>query len=640
MVARQVAVLALTAASVVSASTSQAPGPNILTVVVDDLGWSDVGYHDDTFSTPTIDGLAKAGIALNRFYTSPTCTPSRTQFITGKYNIRLGMQDSVIHATEPRGLPLDEETIANKISAKGYQTAAIGKWHLGMHMPEYLPLSRGFDRHYWIYTGGGSHTKHLSVSQSIYVRDSSEEIVYTGYNLFENGTLSADNYGNTHSTHLYAGKAIEFVESFDTSAPFFLYLAFQAIHDPIEVGNPAYISDTSCNDISSEGYEHSATDYDERKTLCGMMAEVDDGLNNIVLSLKAKGLYDNTAIIFFSDNGGVQAHGSVNLPLRGAKGNYWEGGVRVPAFLSGGFVQSALAQNSVAPYVYKHLVHLTDMHATIAGLAGIVPDSAQTLDGIDLSESLLTGGTDESSAVRSELLININSELFGGSGALIMRSGQHLYKLIVSPEPEESAIYNTVRKAIATSSSDPDNVVAIIDETLTKKLGKVRTRQLFDISLNEGEREGGDCSEAAECSSLVANDDYSDVLALLEARWAELSNEAAPTSFAFEDDGALANPGLFGGAWDYWRVAGSGEPRAAYGPIPRGDSASSADTSVSAFAAKIMSAVAKPSTDASDSSFSAMGSLALVSAFLAGFGGLVGVVAFNAGKRYMDYMPI
>jgi arylsulfatase A-like enzyme len=297
------AVIALTVASGMSA-TAEKGRPNILTVVVDDLGWGDVGYHDDTMHTPIIDGLAKEGVTLERFYTSPTCTPSRTQFMTGMYNIRIGMQDSVIHATEPRGVPLTATFLSDKMMNAGYQTAAIGKWHLGMHMPEYLPMSRGFEKHYGIYTGGGSHTKHLSVSQPVYVRDNvDEDIVYTGYNLWEDGTVSSDNFGTTHSTHLYAGKAVEYISDFDDSKPFFIYLAFQAVHEPMEVGNEAYITDTSCNDISSVGHENSETDYDVRKTLCGMMAEVDDGLNNIVLSLKSKGVYENTVIVFLSDNG-------------------------------------------------------------------------------------------------------------------------------------------------------------------------------------------------------------------------------------------------------------------------------------------------------------------------------------------------
>jgi arylsulfatase A-like enzyme len=640
------AVIALTIASVMSATAApsqqkakSSKGPNILTVVVDDLGWSDVGYHDETMHTPTIDGLAKEGVTLSRFYTSPTCTPSRTQFMTGMYNIRIGMQDSVIHATEPRGVPLTAEFLSDKMVDAGYQTAAIGKWHLGMHMPEYLPMSRGFEKHYGIYTGGGSHTKHLSVSQPVYVRGNvGEDIVYTGYNLWEDGAVSSDNFGNTHSTHLYAGKAVEYISSgFDDSKPFFLYLAFQAVHDPMEVGNDAYITDTSCNDISSVGHENSETDFDNRKTLCGMMAEVDDGLNNVVLALKSKGVYENTVIVFFSDNGGVQEHGSLNLPLRGAKADYWEGGVRTPAFLSGGYVQSALKSNGVSPYSYPHLVHLTDLHATIEGLAGAGNKAEKgTMDGKDLFTSFATGGAD-AGILRNELLININSDMFGGSGALLMKSGDSIYKLIVSPQPAESGIYNTIKKALAEIGKPTSEAMATMTKSaLNKELGAVRTTQLFDVSKNEGEREGGDCDDAAECSSLYLNADYADVLAKLQVRWDELEAAAAPTSFSFVDDGPLANPSLFGGFWDSWRVEESGEPRALYTAVTE-----VVDTAAATTESMLTASSSSPSLSSSTTAaFSGGSSLAAMTTFLAVFGGVVGLVAFRAGKRAMEYMPI
>lgn len=643
---QHMAVLALTVASASSTSSvSSVARPNVLTVVIDDLGWGDVGYHDDSFHTPTIDDLAMSGVTLSRFYTSPTCTPSRTHFMTGQYNMRIGMQDSVIHATEPRGVPLDTELLSDKMHAEGYVTAAIGKWHLGMVTPEYLPLARGFDQHYGIYTGGGSHTKHISVSQPIYVRGNmDEDIVYSGYNLFEDGTVSSDNYGKTHSTHLYSAKAVDYVNAFDSEKPWFLYLAYQAVHDPMEVGNEDYITGTSCSEISSVGHENSETDYDNRKILCGMMAEVDDGLKSVVLALKSKGVYDNTAIVVFSDNGGVQAHGSVNLPLRGAKADYWEGGVRTPAFLSGGFVQSSLSRNGVKPYSYPHMVHLTDLHESIAGLAG---GSAKALavpsDGNDLWSSFMTGGADVTE-LRTELLINVNSALFGGSGALLMKIDGSIYKLILSPEPEESGIYNTIRKALATymDGVTKEDIASIVNSALNKNLGKTRTKQLFDVTKNEGEKEGGTCDDAAACQSLYKNDDYAGILAQMEARWSELASEAAPTTFKFEDDGPLANPGLFNGAWDYWRIEGALSARASYNAVSLDEDGDMAQ----GFGASSSSSLAAQSAASSLTGSSTTGvggmasSVAAVSAFLAAFGGVIGLVAFRAGKRAMDYMPI
>ena len=218
------------------------PRPNIVLVLVDDMGYSDVGWHDETMHTPEMESLAQTGILFEQFYTQSTCTPSRSMLMTGRYNIRNGMQDSVVHSTEPRGVPLDEKFLSTKLQSAGYSTVAIGKWHLGMHQEAYLPLQRGFDYHYGIYTGGGSHTGHFSVSQTFTVRNEMEEVIWQGYNLWENGEVSEDNYGSTHSTHLYSGKAVEYMAKLDAEdddKPFFVYLAYQAVHDPIEVRRAA-----------------------------------------------------------------------------------------------------------------------------------------------------------------------------------------------------------------------------------------------------------------------------------------------------------------------------------------------------------------------------------------------------------------
>lgn len=149
-------------ANAASSSSSSATKPNVLMVVLDDAGWQDVGFHDGSFHTPHMNLMASEGIELTAFYASPECTPARSQLMTGRYNYKTGMQDSVIRSTEPRGLPLDEDILPQKLLEAGYQTAMVGKWHLGFHMEEYTPSNRGFERHYGIYCGGGDHFTHLS----------------------------------------------------------------------------------------------------------------------------------------------------------------------------------------------------------------------------------------------------------------------------------------------------------------------------------------------------------------------------------------------------------------------------------------------------------------------------------------------
>lgn len=137
--------------------------PNIIMVVLDDVGWQDVGFHDDNFHTPNIDRLSSEGVELTSFYTSSMCTPARSQLMTGRYNFRTGMQDSLIHPTEPRGLPLDQVLLPEKLRDVGYHTRMVGKWHLGGHMNVYTPSYRGFERFYGMLGGSGDHFTHTAV---------------------------------------------------------------------------------------------------------------------------------------------------------------------------------------------------------------------------------------------------------------------------------------------------------------------------------------------------------------------------------------------------------------------------------------------------------------------------------------------
>lgn len=156
------AAASVSTASSTTTTTTQQHQPNILMVVLDDVGWQDVGFHDDSFHTPHINRLASEGVELMAFYASQECTPARSQLMTGRYNYRVGMQDSVIRSTEPRGVPLENTLLPEKLLGAGYQTAMVGKWHLGFHMSAYTPNERGFERHYGVYLGGGDHFSHLS----------------------------------------------------------------------------------------------------------------------------------------------------------------------------------------------------------------------------------------------------------------------------------------------------------------------------------------------------------------------------------------------------------------------------------------------------------------------------------------------
>lgn len=172
--------------------------------------------------------------------------------------------------------------------------------------------------------------------------------------------------------------------------------------------------------------------------------QIDNGLGALRGMLEELGEWDNTVVVFFSDNGGLASHGSVNRPFRGGKGDYWEGGVHVPAFVSGGFVSAALKRNGVEPYRYGHLTHVTDIHATVLRLAGCSSESegegGLELDGFDLWEAMVQ----TQAAARQAVVINLNSPNFASSGAV--RWGK--YKLIRNPEPIETVIYSRVQSKL------------------------------------------------------------------------------------------------------------------------------------------------------------------------------------------------
>ncbi|KAG5191062.1 Formylglycine-dependent sulfatase [Tribonema minus] len=545
--------------------------PNILVVVVDDLGWSDVGFNDPTFSTPNINALAAEGVNLDAFYVSPTCTPTRAQLMTGRYNYKTGMQDSVVHSTEPRGVPLNQQFLSQKLQRAGYATAAVGKWHLGMHQEQYTPLRRGFDRHYGILTGGGGHTAHRSVSQSFTTRQTNVSRTFDGYNIWEDGAVSADNYGTTHSSELYSGKALQYLQELGAQdAPWFVYLAYQAVHDPVET-DAAWYTGNSCANISDTGDAAGADiDWDNRPVLCGMAAQIDYGLGQLRAELEAQGAWNSTVVFFLSDNGGVAAHGSSNLPLYGGKGEYWEGGVRVPAFVSGGYVARALARRGKAPYTFTGMVHVTDVHATALSVAGYSSAPQSALDGVDHWRAFVATGA----AARDALVINLNSPYFGGSGAV--RVGN--FKLLRNADPKEAQIYAKVKTLLKKQDAHvtEDALYSLAQQELARLGLDVPTMHLFDISQNPSERVDGNCTVAAACSDLYDDADYASTRAALEAFFANASAAMAPATFKWADDGPLAAPDNFGGAWAPWRDRDGNAFAAYYGLQPASAATSAA----------------------------------------------------------------
>lgn len=360
--------------------------PNMIIIMADDLGWRDVSYNQSEIQTPVMDRLAREGITLNRFYVQPSCSPTRAALMTGKSPMRLGIINPITK-NNPTGLPLSEVTIADRLRGVGYQTALIGKWHLGARNLAYHPNERGFDYFYGNVTGGVSFFNKTHGG---------------GYDWQRNGrTVREEGY----TTHLLADEAIAQIESRDRERPLFMFVSFGAPHLPNEAPEETI---QAYRKIGNQN----------RRVHAAMVSELDTAIGEIHAALVANDIADETLIWFMSDNGGlivdnparfipdpfftnlVESHlgvetnkamieftrynlsngGSDNRPFRKGKGSVYEGGVRVPSFM---YWPSELAPNS-----YNYMATVQDVVPTLMTLAGAADDT--TFDGRDLFAALKT----------------------------------------------------------------------------------------------------------------------------------------------------------------------------------------------------------------------------------------------------------
>lgn len=353
--------------------TNNASKPHIVFILSDDQGFHDVGYHGSEIKTPVIDELAQQGIKLENYYVQPICTPTRSQLMSGRYQIHTGMQHGVIKPSQPRGLPLDTTTLADKLKETGYRTHIVGKWHLGFFKKEYLPHYRGFDSFYGFHLGAEDYFTHKRCFDAV-----------CGKDFWLNDTPLDKTVNHKYSTHLLAKRSVEIIKSHNPKDPLFLYLPFQAVHGPNEVP-PKY----------KRPYKHLKSR--KRQVYAGMVAAMDEAIGDVVNALKTTGLYNNTVIIFSSDNGGAPGTSANNWPLRGQKGQLWEGGIRVPCFVHGNIL-------SRKGMICKELIHVSDWFPTLVNLAGGNLNKNKSLDGFDQWKTISEG----KKSSRQEILHNID----------------------------------------------------------------------------------------------------------------------------------------------------------------------------------------------------------------------------------------
>jgi len=354
---------ALGAAALFGARTaSAAQRPNILFILADDLGWGDLScFGRPDYKTPHLDKLATEGIKFTNAYSAaPVCTPTRVGFLTGRYPARLpvGLEEPITERSElgerikTIGIPREHPTVASLIKAAGYDTALVGKWHLG-YLPNFSPLRSGFDEFFGIMSGAADHFSHKDMANA--------------NDLFE-GEVPVEKAG--YITDLLTERAIEYIKRPHTK-PFYLSLHYTAPHWPWE--GPGDMAVSNAMKYSPAGFRAGGS----LKVYAEMMKSMDDGVGRVLAAFKASGHERNTLVIFTSDNGGERF--SYNWPFSGQKMDLHEGGIRVPAMARWPGVQSP-------PRVTEQPAITMDWSATMVAAAGGKQDAAYPFDGDDMRQ--------------------------------------------------------------------------------------------------------------------------------------------------------------------------------------------------------------------------------------------------------------
>ncbi|XP_077989951.1 arylsulfatase B-like [Glandiceps talaboti] len=279
-------------------------GPtHIIYLLADDLGYNDVGWHDNTILTPRLSELAESGVKFGNLYTMPACSPSRAALNTGRYSSNIGAQHYTYLADRPHGVPTYYQILPQKLKDAGYATYGVGKWHMGFCNSSYMPTNRGFDHFFGFFNDG---------------------ILY---------------------------------------------------------------------------YEHTNSEQGQLTLMDSMAGEIFD-------ELKAVGMYNDSLIIFHSDNGGSVRSGSSNWPYRGDKGTFFEGGIKAAGFIAGKGIKKT-------GYTNNNMYHIVDMYPTlIEGVVGqTVPDD---IDGINVWQSLSTG----TASPRHQMLLTVDEKFAAVEGVL------------------------------------------------------------------------------------------------------------------------------------------------------------------------------------------------------------------------------
>ena len=416
--------------------------PNIILIVADDMGWNDIslnggGVAGGIVQTPNIDALAHQGLNFTTAYAAnATCSPSRAAMMTGRYPTRFGFEytavpvafaENLTHGSgigplkpifhqelitddipdyPDMGVPASEVTIAEAVKAAGYHTLHIGKWHLG-EAPKLQPQAQGFDESLAVLAGGA---KYLDDDDPDGVNaklpwDPIDRFIWANLRPAVTFNGSKRFHVKGHMTDYFADEAIKAIDA-NKNRPFFMYLAFNAPHTPLQATREDYAKLPQIKDHKTRVYG-------------AMIAQLDRRIGDVMAELKRAGIDDNTLVIFTSDNGGAWYNGiaDLNAPYRGWKATFFEGGIRTPLFMRW---PGHIAPGSKRADLTGHL----DIYATIAAAAGAKLPTDRVMD----SENILAGPAKRT--------------------AMYWRSGDYRavrmgdWKLQVTKRPEKARLYD------------------------------------------------------------------------------------------------------------------------------------------------------------------------------------------------------
>ncbi|MBB3699917.1 sulfatase-like hydrolase/transferase [Flammeovirga yaeyamensis] len=360
----------------------KSPRPNIIMIVLDDLGYADMGFMPNSAKdiyTPNLDKLASEGTVFTSAYvTHPYCGPSRAGILTGRMPHVFGAQFNLA-AFSGFGVAKGETFMSDVMQQAGYHTGIVGKWHLGEE-GEFHPNERGFDYFYGFLGGGHEYYSNSWLPAATY--DPSQYKIGQYAKDYHRPMMKNDTFLETEKglflTDVLTDATLDFLdESAKDDEPFFLYLSYNAPHTPLQA------KESDIEDMQKHLGKNAAEKGSKRLTYTAMVYNVDYNVKRIVDRLEANGELENTMIVFISDNGGKTTAGADNTPLQGKKGDAYEGGFRVPMFVY--YPNSKLEKGGT----YTHNISTLDFFPTFAGLAGASIPKSKILDGKDVWTNII-----------------------------------------------------------------------------------------------------------------------------------------------------------------------------------------------------------------------------------------------------------